>query len=119
MKSPLETLIEQSANIDLFAADSRYSGFEKLDYTTTDGRTVRYLKRRILPKADDLAKYREYTVNEGDRLDLIAWSELGNSLLFWRVCDANNAMNPFELTETVNHKLDISLPEGVPNPTNA
>ena len=35
---------------------------------------------------------------------------------FWRVCDANAAMRPDELTETIGRRLRITLPEGIPGP---
>ena len=55
---------------------------------------------------------------EGDRLDLIAWKSYKNPELFWRICDANAAMRPDELTETLGWRLRITLPEGIPGPTN-
>ena len=39
---------------------------------------------------------------------------LGDPEQFWRLCDANGAMRPDELTETVGRRLRITLPEGVP-----
>jgi nucleoid-associated protein YgaU len=36
-------------------------------------------------------------VKQSDRLDLIAARTLGDPLLFWRIADANDAMNPFDL----------------------
>ncbi|MFL5804527.1 MAG: hypothetical protein ACJ8CR_22625 [Roseiflexaceae bacterium] len=38
---------------------------------------------------------------------------------FWRICDANRAMRPDELTETVGRRLRITLPEGIPGMPNA
>jgi hypothetical protein len=34
--------------------------------------------------------------------------------LSWRLCDANGAMRPDELTETPGRRLRITLPEGIP-----
>jgi hypothetical protein len=53
----------------------------------------------------------EVTVTEGDRLDMITFRTLGDPLHFWRVCDANNAMNPVELTAEPGRKLRIATPE--------
>jgi hypothetical protein len=47
----------------------------------------------------------------GDRLDLIAARALGDAEHFWQVCDANNAMNPFDLTAEVGSTLRIPLPQ--------
>ena len=35
------------------------------------------------------------------------------------MCDANDAMNPAELTEEIGRRLKITLPEGVPGVRNA
>jgi hypothetical protein len=43
----------------------------------------------------------------------LAGQYLGDPALFWRLCDANRAMRPEELTETVGRQLRITLPQGV------
>ena len=60
-----------------------------------------------------------YSVVAGDRLDTIAAQLLGDPELFWRIADANGAMRPDELTETVGRKLRITLPAGIPGAKNA
>lgn len=88
---------------------SRYasSGFAML--TTTDGREVVYRPARMLPPSLPVAF--EYAAASGERLDVIAAQQLGDPLAFWRVCDANEAMNPFELV--AGTALRIPAPEGV------
>ena len=39
---------------------------------------------------------------------------LGDPEQFWRLCDANRALRPQELTDTIGKKLRITLPEGIP-----
>jgi hypothetical protein len=58
-------------------------------------------------------------VTQGDRLDNVTARYLGDPEAFWRICDANNAMRPNELTETIGRRLRITLPEGIPGPPNA
>jgi len=53
----------------------------------------------------------EVTVTQGDRLDLITARTLGDPEQFWRVCDANNAMNPPDLTAEVGRTLRIPIPQ--------
>ncbi len=53
----------------------------------------------------------EITVNDGDRLDLITAKTLGDPEQFWRVCDANNAMNPFDLTAEPGRTLRVPVPQ--------
>jgi hypothetical protein len=51
---------------------------------------------------------------QGERLDNITARYLGDPLQFWRVCDANGAMNPSELTAVIGRRLRITMPEGIP-----
>ena len=53
----------------------------------------------------------EVTVTQGDRLDLIAYNTLGDPEQFWRICDANNAMNPVELTAEAGKTVRVPVPE--------
>lgn len=94
---------------------SRYHGIETATLEMPDGRTVTYLRRRFIPRADRFAVLHEHTVTAGDRLDNITAQYLGDPEQFHLLCDANNAMHPLELT-TVGQRLRITLPEGIPGP---
>jgi hypothetical protein len=93
---------------------SRYYGIATAMMTTADGRAVVYLRRRFLPSPDQFTLLQEHTVTEGERLDTIAAQHLGDPEQFWRICDANNAMRPDDLTQTIGSRLRITLPEGIP-----
>lgn len=95
---------------------SRYYGIETATLELPDGRSVTYIRRRFIPRADRFAVLQEHTVTEGDRLDNITARYLGDPEQFHLLCDANNAMHPLELTETVGRRLRITLPEGIPGP---
>jgi hypothetical protein len=95
----------------MFEYTSRYYSLETVTFSLPDGREVRYARRRFLPRAEDMPLLAEVTVTEGDRLDMIAFRTLGDPLQFWRVCDANNAMNPVELTAVPGRKLRIATPQ--------
>jgi hypothetical protein len=60
----------------------------------------------------------EHVVTQGERLDNITALYLGDPEQFWRLCDANAAMQPEELEE-ISRRLRITLPEGVPGVSNA
>ena len=77
-------------------------------------RTIVYLRRRFVPPPERFALLQEHVVTQGDRLDNIAAHYLGDPEQFWRICDANRAMRPDELTETIGRRLRITLPEGIP-----
>ncbi|MDD2754134.1 MAG: hypothetical protein PHS80_01270 [Methanothrix sp.] len=94
----------------MFESTSRYYPLETTVHTMQDGRIVAYKRRRFLPRGEEMDLLVEATVTEGDRLDLITGRTLGNPEFFWRICDANDAMNPFDLVAEINRKLRVPLP---------
>ena len=97
-----------------FPQNSRYYTTETATLTKADGRTIVYLKRRFSPPADSLALLEEHVVTQGERLDNIAAQRIGDPEQFWRICDANSALRPQELTEEIGRRIRITLPEGIP-----
>jgi len=102
-----------------FPFTSRYHGVATGKLVTADGKAVVYVRRRFVPPPENFALLLEHTVVEGERLDNITASYLGDPEQFWRVCDANNVMRPDELTETVGRKIRITLPESLPGADHA
>lgn len=102
----------------LFPPTSRYYGIGtailELDGGPEGAYQILYLKRRFVPPAERFALLQEHTVEAGDRLDNLAARYLGDPLQFFRICDANRTMNPFDLAATVGRRLRITLPEGLP-----
>lgn len=98
----------------LFPSTSRYYGIETTTMETKEKKTVVYLKRRFIPQPERFELIQEHTVTEGDRLDNITAHYIGDPEQFWRIADANNAMQPDELTEEAGHKLRITQPENIP-----
>jgi hypothetical protein len=96
-----------------FPPTSRYYGIPLSALTRADGEQTPYLTRRFLPPSDRFAFLHVHLVTEGERMDTIAGSELGDPEGYWRICDANDAMRPDELA-TVGRSLRITLPEGIP-----
>lgn len=106
---PAPGSIEQT----LYPPTSRYHGIPVRTLTTDDGTEVAYLERRFLPRPDRFFAVREHAVVEGDRIDRLASQYLGDPELYWRLCDANGAMRPDELTQTIGRRVLITLPEGI------
>ena len=104
---------------DLFTITSRYYTVETAQLTTLDGKTIVYLRRRRVPQPEDFVTLQEHHVVQGDRLDNVTAEYLGDPEQFWRLCDANNAMEPDELIESVGSIILITLPEGMPGNSNA
>jgi hypothetical protein len=95
----------------MFESTSRYYVLETATFTSPDGRVIAYKRRRFLPRGADLPLLVEVTVADGDRLDLITARTLGVPEQFWRVCDANDAMNPPDLTAEPGRRLRIPIPQ--------
>jgi hypothetical protein len=47
-----------------------------------------------------------------ERLDQVASRTLGDPQQFWRLCDANDAMNPFTLLQETSGRLVLPSPYG-------
>ena len=103
----------------LFTPNSRYHDIATATVEWPDGRVDVYLRRRFVPPPENFSLLQEHLVVQGDRLDNVTARYLGDPEQFWRVCDANAAMRPDELTETPGRRLRITLPEGLPGIPNA
>jgi hypothetical protein len=117
MNYPLQKLMQMGVIPAVnFPTDSRYYGSSTLSYTAPNGQTFTYLARRIVPQpgAPNYATVAQHTVNQGDRLDLLAAKYLGDPLIFWLICDANGAIRPDELVDPPGSVLNITMPQGVP-----
>lgn len=90
--------------------ESRYASVTVLVHIDADGREHRYLDRRIVAPADSFTALAEVVVHDGDRLDLLTARTLGQPGLWWRLADANEAMDPAEATAAPGRKLRIPSP---------
>lgn len=97
-----------------FGPTSRYHLVETATWRAPDGRLIVHLRRRFSPPPERLAQIGEHTVRAGERPDTIAAAELGDPEQFWRICDANAALRPAELTQELGRRLRITLPDGIP-----
>jgi len=103
----------------MFAATSRYASLPTSSYTTPGNQVIAYVTRRFLPQPGGFTLLLLHTVTDSDRLDNIANQYLDDPLQFWRICDANDTMSPFDLAATTGATIDITLPQGVPGSPNA
>lgn len=94
----------------MFNPNSRYYRIATAIYTDTDGREIVYLRRRFLPHGAAMPLLAEIEVTGADRLDLIATNAFGDPEQFWRMCDANDAMNPFDLTLEIGRLSRVAVP---------
>jgi hypothetical protein len=100
----------------MFPATSRYYGLPVLTLAGPNGPAsppAQYVARRLLPDPDTLSQVGSYVVRPGDRLDLIAGTQLGDPQQAWRIADAARVLDPDELTRTPGRVLRITLPAGI------
>ena len=120
MVDPMKAVLEAAKlETSLFPATSRYYGVQTARVVLADEKTVVYLRRRFVPPPERFELIQEHTVTQGDRLDNIAATYLGDPEQFWRLADANGAMKPEDLTREAGRKLRITQPEGIPGVQNA
>jgi hypothetical protein len=111
---PVQAMLAQTAlKRTLFASTSRYYGLDTATLARAGHSPIVYVRRRFLPSPAQFQTIEEHAVIQGERLDTIAAQHLADAALFWRLCDANRAMRPAELTDTIGRRLRITLPEGV------
>jgi hypothetical protein len=119
MSEAAQGIFQNVVKLSPFPATSRYYQIETGTLETPERKIIVYVRRRFVPSSDRFELLLEHGVVQGDRLDNITAKYLGDPEQFWRVCDANNAMQPDELTSVIARKLRITLPEGIPGQPNA
>jgi hypothetical protein len=98
----------------MFEKTSRYYSIDdaSIDVRDSDGvvRAVAYKRRRFVPRAETLTAIAQHLFSDGERLDVITARYLGDPTQFWRLCDANEAMHPEELTDDPGASIAIPFP---------
>jgi hypothetical protein len=92
---------------------SRYANVDTAALSVTvDGqpRSIRYLRRRFIPASAGGVTLLNHPVTQADRVDNLAALFFTDPLQFWRLCDANNVLNPDELVEPLGRSIAVVLP---------
>lgn len=88
----------------MFFRGSRYENVAEAEWADANGRRFPYKKVRFIPRTDGRLGH---TVDDGERLDHIAFHYFKNSERFWRICDANQAMWPPDLVAEAGETVTI------------
>ena len=92
----------------MFEATSRYNECGDAFVVANDGKTIKYKKRRFIPKEkESQITILEIDIVAGDRIDLISSKYLADPEQFWRLCDMNGVMHPLDLTEEIGKTIKI------------
>ena len=93
----------------MFTPSSRYANVPDRTLTDETGREIRYKGQRFIQETPGSLAH---AVTQGERLDRIAHRYYGDAERFWRICDANGAMWPPDLSETPGRLLIIPPAQG-------
>jgi hypothetical protein len=99
-----------------FPPTSRYYGIPTARYRSPDGAEVSYLTRRFCPQGGHLPLLSTAPVGPDERLDQLTARALGDPTQFWRVADANDALDPFHLVAIPGRVLRVPVPRPAPQP---
>ena len=93
----------------MFFKGSRYTDIPEHEITDSRGRVIRYKGMRLIPPTPGRLGHR---TTAGERLEHIAYRHYRDPELFWRICDANSARWPEDLTAEMGRILVIPLGRG-------
>lgn len=87
----------------MFLKTSRYYGLDTVETTDKRGRSVKAIKRRMLPTTSGDA----YTVQGTDKLDVMAQRNYADPTKFWRIADANTELEANELMRVAARVINV------------
>ncbi len=90
----------------MFFKGSRYAAVPAVLYVDERGREIPYKRLRLLPNPP---VQQAHVVAQGERLDGIAYRYYRDPEQFWRIADANGALEVEALTQIVGRRLGIPL----------
>lgn len=100
MTKSIESLLQHiGIHSSPFAPNSRYHGIDLAEWKSPDGRSLRYVGRRLIAAPTQAEEQREYEVKGGDRMDILAAAATGDPERFWQIADLNPTLHPEELTD--------------------
>lgn len=94
-----------------FDPSSRYARLPVDQVRLPDGRVASCVRRRFLPQGASLGAVAEVAPLSDERVDQLAARTVGDPERFWRLADANDAMDPRELADPAR-RVRVPLPEG-------
>ena len=92
---------------------SRYAPVEQVETVLPDGRTIVHLRRRFVPRPETLSTVAHHRLADGERIDHIAATTIGDPTAWWQLADANGVTDPEDLVRQPDAVLRVSYPEGV------
>ena len=88
----------------MFFRGSRYEHVPTAEYVTEDGRVIPYKSLRPIPPTPGLTGH---VVDDGERIDRLAFAEVRDPERFWRIADANVVIDARDLLAEPGRVIDI------------
>ncbi|RKI31331.1 LysM domain-containing protein [Corallococcus sp. AB004] len=92
----------------MFSPTSRYSQVLNATYTAPDGTEIVYKLRRF-PPMHQQGIFGQTGVLPEERVDQLAARTLRDPLQYWRLCDSNVVLDPFELVDEPGRRVRVPL----------
>ena len=93
----------------MFGKSSRYYTLPERTWTDPQGREFVYKSFRLVPPPRERSD--AFTsVGQSERLDLVAARTVGRGDLYWKLCDANLALDPFDVIKDGGSRLWVPEP---------
>jgi hypothetical protein len=83
---------------------SRYAKTPVIKFTDAGGTEFELLELREIPRVQALFSA---TPEQGERLDLLAQRYYRDPLLYWKICDASDHLDPFDV---VSPGVPVAIP---------
>lgn len=100
MNDPIQALLAAGVPVGgELPPTSRYRDIQTAVLTGDGDHPIVFFRRRLCPQPDATAQSRGHLLAHGDRLDQVAARRLGDPALWWRIADANGAIDPQALVE--------------------
>ena len=93
-----------------FSPSSRYFTVPQRSRTGPGGDEQLFVARRIIPQQSRYETDHSIRADASERIDGVAAEEIGDPLLYWRICDANGVAEPGEATQPDGRVINIPLP---------
>lgn len=91
----------------MFERGSRYEAVPDAVHVTQDGRVIRHKRLRILPAPGGA---RDHALRQQEHLEGVAHALFGDARQWWRIADANLALDPAALEAEPGRVLRVPVP---------
>ena len=94
-------------NLNMKNANTIIKSIKTVKSKNGQGNNITYLKRRFVPQPERFSLLYKHTVLQDERLDNLSNQYYNDPEQYWKICDANEVLQPDELTWESGNKIQI------------